>query len=436
MTAAPQPPAAAGAGITARGATGVGLASIVAAASGMLIMVVAARVLSPADNARFLVFWSLLFFFFGALGGLQSEVTRAVHVARTSPDVVRPGVRVLPMGLLIGVGLAAAIGLTSPWWARAVLGPEPQLLVAVTAVAVLAFAGHSTVAGSLAGRGHWTGYSRLVGAEAVVRLLLVGAVAVVGADVVGLAAATAAAAATWLLLSLTPQVRTTWRQRAGVDGRVFLSTSAQAMVGAASSAALVVGYAVLLRVTTPTGTAELATGLATVLLTVQVTRAPLLIPLNAYQGVAITHFLDHRDEGSRPLLRMAAVIGAVGLVAAGAAALVGPWLIPVVFGAAYQVTPVLVGALTLAAALMALLTLTGAAALALGRHRAYATGWFLATLGAAAVLMVPGPLEARAVASLATGPLVGVLVHVLAVRRALRPDHRGARRTGQPGPRR
>jgi len=405
--------------ITARGVTGVGVASLAAAASGYVVLVIAANVLDKAANADFLTFWGLLFFLFGTLGGLQSAVTRSVHVARTrgsNPPPEGRGALVLPHGLLVGGVLAAAVALTSPAWAHAVLGPSPYGLVAFVAVAVLAFAGHSSVAGSLAGLGSWTDYSRLVGAEALVRLALVAAVALAGAGPLGLEAATAAAAATWLLLTLLPQVGDVRRQRSDVGSRAFLTASGQAMVGAASSAALVVGFPVLLRVSTPPDSFALA---APLLLAIQLTRAPLLIPLSAYQGVAITHFLTHRDRGARPLLRLAGIIGAVGAVGAVAAALVGPWLMESLLGEGYRVDPVVLGGLTLTAALLALLTLTGAATLALGGHRTYAVGWLTATVCSALALLLPGTLATRAVVSLAVGPAIGVLVHVVWVRRAL-----------------
>jgi O-antigen/teichoic acid export membrane protein len=47
--------------ITARSAAVVGLASVLAAMSGYLILVIAARTLGPARNADFLVYWALLF---------------------------------------------------------------------------------------------------------------------------------------------------------------------------------------------------------------------------------------------------------------------------------------------------------------------------------------------------------------------------------------
>ncbi|HUX69781.1 MAG TPA: hypothetical protein VMV41_04655, partial [Cellulomonadaceae bacterium] len=271
--------------------------------------------------------------------------------------------------------------------------------------------------GSFAGRGQWTSYARLVGAEALMRLSLAVVLTVLGAGSVGLHVATGAAAGTWLLFTVSSRIRGVRHQRSADHGRAFVAGAVQAMIGAASSAALLVGFPVLLRVTTPAATYALA---APLILAVQLTRAPLLIPLNAYQGVAITHFLNHRDQGARPLLRIAAVIAAVGGVGAVAAALVGPWIMTVVLGAGYRVPPLVLGALTVTAALLALLTLTGSATLALGRHRAFAAGWLAATVCSAAALLAPGDLSTRVVASLAIGPLVGIVVHVIGMRRGLR----------------
>ena len=81
MTAPPDDPQAAPAPqtITAGGATGVGVASIVAAGSAFIAMFVAARVLGleSAGAADFLVFWSFLFGMYGIVGGIQNEITRA-----------------------------------------------------------------------------------------------------------------------------------------------------------------------------------------------------------------------------------------------------------------------------------------------------------------------------------------------------------------------
>lgn len=409
MTATPAPDSAA---IGARGATGVGIASLLAAASSYGVVVLAAHALSKADNADFLSFWGLLFFLFGTLGGLQNEATRSVHVAGTRTATRAPGSPILRLGLLVGLAGAALVLLTAPIWQHAVLGADTYLVVVLVAVALVAFSGHSTVAGTLAGRGYWTLYARLVGAEASVRLALAALAVAVGAGAAGLRVATAAGAATWLGFTVSSRVRAVRRQRTDGPAAAFLSGSGHAMIGAASSAALVVGFPVLLRLTTPSDSYVLA---APLLLAVTFTRAPLLIPLSAYQGVAITHFIRRREDGLRPLLQIAGAILAAALLGSAAAALVGPWLMVVILGPGYRVAPWVLAALTLTAGALALLTLTGAAVLALGEHRRYALGWLAATVCSALVLLVPGSLEPRVIASLALGPVIGVIVHATAL---------------------
>jgi len=139
------------------------------------------------------------------------------------------------------------------------------------------------------------------------------------------------------------------------------------------------------------------------------------MPLNAYQGVAITHFLREQDRGMALLLRPAAVIVGVGALGAAGAYVVGPFIMVAFFGSAYQVSGILLAGLTLAAACMALLTLTGSAVLATGRHRAYAVGWFLGGVASVALLMLDLPLASRSVLSLSIGPLLGIGIHLSAL---------------------
>jgi len=93
-----------------------------------------------------------------------------------------------------------------------------------------------------------------------------------------------------------------------------------------------------------------------------------------------------------------------------------------VYGKGYRVDGYVLAALTLAAALLGVITLTGSAVLALGGHRPYALGWFTATVVSVAALLVPGSIELRSILALASGPLAGIAVHGWAVRRSSRQD--------------
>lgn len=412
----PSPGAVTAPTITAGGATGVGLASLVAAGAGYGVLLVAAHTLSTEANADFLVFWSLLFGVYGVLGGVQNETTRATGAGPA--DGVR-GARVLPWGLGVGAVAVLVLATTSPWWGEALLGGDWAASTWVVCGGVLAFAGHSSLAGALAGARAWSTYSVLVGAEALTRFVLaLGAALVLTGTTTGLEVAAAAASGVWLVLVLvSPATRSAARARADVAAGPLLRNTGHAVVAAASSAALVVGFPVLLRLTTEPATFRTA---APLILAISVTRAPLLMPLAAYQGVAIAHFVTHRERGLAGLRRILGLVVAAGLVVSALAALVGTWALRLLFGPDYGVPGGVLAGLTLGATALALITLTGAATLALGSHVAFASGWFTATALALGALLLPLTLEGRTIVGLVAGPLAGLCVHAWAIQRGAR----------------
>jgi O-antigen/teichoic acid export membrane protein len=176
------------------------------------------------------------------------------------------------------------------------------------------------------------------------------------------------------------------------------------------------GFPVLLKLTS----AELGAQGGVIILAVTLTRAPLLVPLTAMQGNLIAHFVDERSNRIRALLAPAAIVGAIGAVGVAAAAVVGPWLLRVAFGPQYQASSALLAWLTAAAVAIAMLTLTGAAAVAAALHRAYSLGWVSATAASGLLLLLPLSLQTRTVVGLLCGPAVGIGVHLVALSRAAR----------------
>jgi O-antigen/teichoic acid export membrane protein len=174
------------------------------------------------------------------------------------------------------------------------------------------------------------------------------------------------------------------------------------------------GFPVLLKLTST----ELGAQGGVIILAVTLTRAPLLVPLTAMQGNLIAHFVDERSDRLRALIAPAAIIGGIGAVGVLAAGVVGPWLLRVAFGPQYQASGALLAWLTAAAVAIAMLTLTGAAAVAAALHRAYALGWVGATVASGLLLLLPLPLQTRTVVGLLCGPLVGIGAHLVALSRA------------------
>lgn len=386
-------------------------ASLVSGVSGYLALILAARTLSPADNAEFLVFWGTVFALYGVLIGVTTETTRAVTTTRDD----RPATtRLLPVVVGFGLTLVAVVSLSGLVWAPAVLGADWLPLLGATALGSALFAVHVAVSGVASGRGAWSGYSLLVAGETASRLLLFVVVALTVASVTGFAVASAVASGFWLLATLfSRRYRDLWNQRVEADVRGLLRRLVASCSATGVSALLLVGYPVLLRVTTPD---DVFAGAAPLVLAVSLCRAPLLVPLGAYQNVVVSRVAAN---GVRALVPVLVGLGGVTAVGALAAWPVGPWALRLV-NPDYHVDGRVFAGLVLGAGLVAVLTMTGAAAVALDHHTVYLAGWIAATVTTLGVLLVPGMLEARVVTSLLVGPAVGVLVHLVWGRRRIR----------------
>ncbi|MCW2739022.1 hypothetical protein [Nocardioides sp.] len=388
-------------------------AALISGLSGYVALILAARALSPADNAEFLVFWGVVFAMYGVLIGVTAETTRAVSSPSGRPDAGARTTSLMPVVLGFALTLVAVVALTGVLWAPPVFGAHWAALLGATVVGTTLFSVHAAVAGVASGRGAWSGYSLLVAGETVTRLVLFGVVVVVAAGVTGFAFASAVASGFWLAATVASRrYRDLWHQRVDVDVRGMVRRLVASCTAAGVSALLLVGYPVLLQVTTSDAVFE---GAAPIMLAVSLCRAPLLVPLGAYQNVVVTKVAVH---GVRALVPVLAGIGGLTVVGALAAWPIGPWALRLVNPDYHLDGPVFAG-LVLGAGLVAVLTVTGAAALALDHHAVYLAGWLAATVATVATLLGPGDLEARVVTSLLVGPAVGVAVHLLWGRRRI-----------------
>ncbi|MGA1835537.1 hypothetical protein VD659_01270 [Herbiconiux sp. 11R-BC] len=406
---------------------GVGAASLVSAGVGFAVLLIVPKVLDSAAATIFIAFWSFLFVWYGILGGLSAESTRAVHNsdrarearARDSgTDAAARAPRMLPVGLGVGVTLGVLLWASSFWWAPLVLHNAEGYgwLAVALSCSVALYSGHATIVGILGGRLQWPTYVRLVIGDSLLRITLIVVAAIVAATIAGFAVAASVACVAWLIgLLFSPTLRSAAVARADVGLGPFLRRIGHACLASGSSAILVVGFPVILSLTS----SEAAyTAAAPLLVAVTFTRAPLLIPLNAYQGVAIAHFLNNRGAGLRALVPVARLIVLIAVVGAVLGALLGPWLLVLYYGPDYVISPWTVGGLVIAAGMLALLTITGALCLALDRHNAYSGGWIASTVLAVLILLLPVDIELRAVLALLIGPVAGLAIHFRALRRA------------------
>jgi O-antigen/teichoic acid export membrane protein len=390
----------------------VGTATAVTALCGYAVLYLAARDLEPAGFSVFGVFWGAFGLVTGAANGLLQEATREVR--STGYVEILSGPRTHPMRVAAMVGVVAALVIagSSPLWSGHVFVESRWLSVALLSVGLAGFCLHATLLGMLAGVGRWTQYGALMVTDAGIRVAVAATAFVIGWGLVGYLWATVAGALAWLILLLaSPSTRAAAALMTPGGTVTFLRGAAHSIAAAGASAILVMGFPVLLKATS----GDLGAAGGVVILAVTLTRAPLLVPLTAMQGNLIAHFVDQRTKRLHALVAPALIVAALGAVGVAAAGIFGPWLLRVAFGEEYRAGGGLLAWLTGAAIAIALLTLTGAAAVAAALHRAYAAGWISATVASMLLLLLPVGLETRTVIALLCGPMVGIAVHLRAL---------------------
>lgn len=416
--------------------------SVLAAASTLVVTMIAQRALTGSELTEFLLFWSALFTVTGIITGLQPEITRAVGTARThaaadgvasahpaSDGTPAPqGARVVTVAAALGAVAGALVLGSSPLWAGQQIPHSAAVGVTVMAVGVFLYALQATISGVAAGEDRWYLFATVGGLESAGRLLLMLAVALLIPSLAGLELVTVIPMGLWLILALvTFSGRRLWVARADVPAGRLTVNILWSFLSSAAAAMLMMGFPNVLKAS---GAAESEpVVLGTLILAISITRSPIMIPLQAFQGVAVSAFLKQRHRPVAAFVKPAAAVVAVGAVGALAAYLVGPLLFRLIYPpaagteSAYEAAAsgLSLGALVFASALLALMTLSGNMALAVNQHRIYLAGWVVAavvTLGLA--FLLPAPLVPRAVAALAVGPVCGFVVHMVGVSMASR----------------
>ncbi|WP_287002170.1 MULTISPECIES: lipopolysaccharide biosynthesis protein [Gordonia] len=421
MTSGPDPeiPAvsdgASGPSSGGRSAVGrVTIATIIAAASGYLVLLLAARQLGATGYAVFAVFWAAYGLVTGAQNGQLQETTRTI---RAASDTRTARGRPLLVNVCIGAALAVIVAATSPLWSDHVFDQYGALSVALLAVGVASFAVYAHLCGALSGSLSWSPFAVLLSVDALIRLVGAGIAVAFGWGVPAFLVITVVGSVSWIMVLATSS---TARHAVGlpgdVDDRRLAGNTLTAMAAALASAVVVMGFPVLINITARADDDSRVVG--AVILAVTLTRAPLLVPLNSFQGVLITRFVAARDALLRSLavpLAAVVVVGAIGAVAAWA---IGSWLLTHIFGADFTLGGGTIALFMVGATALGLLTVTGAATLSVGAHRWYAAGWWVAAIACAALLTVPLEVTDRVALSLVVGPLVGACVHLSCLVRA------------------
>ena len=385
-------------------------ATVISGLSGFVIMLLAVGALGNAGYAVFGVYWSSLFLVVGILFGIQQETTRATAVELGTPSPSRRRRSLWAFSALIAAGVVAVVLVTSVWWAPRTLGEANAGLAVPVALGAGANVFVATFSGVFAGAGKWRHLAAIIALDAVLRFGGVVGVLALGGDLqllawsiilpfpLSLVIVTLAAPRTTMTLSWTSL---------GL-GRL-LRNSAQTVLAATAMALIVNGFpTVLAFFARPDQNEELGA----LILAITFTRAPILVPMFALQSYLITRFAGSPAGPWRLIGQAFAVIAVLMVFLAGASALWGDRLFDL---SASALVPLVVSSGFIGA-----LCVTGSALVARGALRANTTGWIVAAVVSIAVLFIPLTLETRAAVALSAGPLAGLAVQWVCLRRGTR----------------
>lgn len=393
--------------------------SIISAGTTFLVTWLAARSLTVEDNKDFLVFWSLTSLVFATLLGVQQESARLIgshHLSRGNSASVPRQRTYNPLVVATWVGLTCALifAALTPVWLGTVLPAGDWRTVLLITLVTAVYACHVYCIGAMAGTRSWTEYTLLISTGGIFCFLCTLLVSVVGGGLLAFQLSFLATAFLWLIfVAFSPRVRSATRLRlVGRPGTAYRSMLL-AVGTAVAMAAMSTGFPIFLEATSSKAETESDALLAAIILGISITRAPIMMPLQAFQGVAVSYFLAHAQRPTAALLKPVGALLALGAVGAGAAYLLGPWLFDEIYEKyAGQLNGAFLAALTFAAALLAVTTLSGTAALAMGTHRIYLAGWVVTVVVAFGCLLLPLDLETKTIVALMASPVIGAAAHL------------------------
>ncbi len=369
---------------------------------GLIAVAAAGRALGADDYGDFAFTWALFFGVGGVFAGLQAEVTRTLSTedrAGDGPPLIVTSLVLAGAVSLVGGILAASSGVATGGASSG----------AVIALGLMMLAALTFSAGVLAAEHRWRRLAGLMTIDAGLRTLAVVLVAAAGATQL-LPAAIAVGAVAWVALLPSPRHRASLGAAFALRRTGFARRAMLAMAAAGCTSIVVNGLPALVALIRPGSFDASVAGELAALVFI---RSGLLLGVYGLRPVILRYFLS--TPVTLPLLRTAVTVCVVGgLAYALVVALVGPWLLQLLLGSAFVLSPLTGAWLAVGSAGLVLMVVVGLALLAQDQHVAAAYGW-AGALAAAVLLVAVAPTTASAIVlAAAISPWVGALLHLTA----------------------
>ncbi|MGV9363805.1 hypothetical protein [Amycolatopsis sp. NPDC003731] len=262
---------------------------------GYVLLLLAGKHLSSAENAVFLGFWGLLMGVGSALSPVEQELSRQTAQAAAQgrkPDL--SAARTFAVTESVAIAVAAVLAVPA---VNAQLFVQHRELALVAACGVVAFPALYALRGLFIGAGQNGRYSAILLAEAAARLVLfVGFVVAGVSGLTWLAVAVAVGSCAWLPFAF----RARGLVEPGPSSEAWSALQRRMLgliVSAALTASVLTGYPAVVKLVAPRGSEDALGGL---FLAVSLLRSPLLLVLAPIQTLAVPTVvrLLHQPDGT------------------------------------------------------------------------------------------------------------------------------------------
>lgn len=398
------------------------IAAGVSGVAAYVYLIVVARSVGPSEYSQFSLFWSVAVIAgLGLFLPLEQETSRVEASAQTkTANTQRVIVLSVSFGAVIAaVALCVVLVLTEVPSAQ----HQPQALVFAIIATLVGYCVQFPVRGVLAGRGQLTSYAVIIGSEGALRICLAIVISLVFPGSLGaLAGVVAIASAASVIPALISR-----RRRAGGTSRASIlvfGTGVARLVAAALMVQLLMNFPPLLAYLTTGGSSAVP---GVLLAAVSLARIPIFV-YQSMQGAILPRIARAIAQSDVTRVRRICILLISGCFVVASLwtallGLVGPALIRILFGRAFEIPQgelaIVVGALGLLLVAM----VTSDCVMATGGHTFVTLSWMVGVLVAITVAGTLHDVILRSTLPVACGALMAlaILLVVLVVRiRAIR----------------
>ena len=362
---------------------------------------------------QFASFWSVTFLLVSMVSGMQQEITRATgkFTSQTliSPPHVNGSFRksMSIIALNLSIGAVFVVVFLSVFAGEKLFDAHTLSMTIAMFIAVIGYIAVALISGVFYGAEAYGLAAMTTGVDAFLRFLIVFSAAALGLGVDVLAFGVAIPfGVTAIFMWLVSRNKFKHQLHLDTTASKILFNGIQVMLAALASGALISGLPAMLAVIS---TGIRVDTLASIVLTLTLTRAPLVIPLLALQSFLVVNYQKLGLKSKQRASALFLVILATSVLIAGVGWLVGPGAMKLVYGTSFVLSNESFFLIVLSGGTTAALAAISPVLLARNKHLHYLLSWAISVAVTLIGLFLAAESVPISLLAIVLGPVVGCI---------------------------